>query len=155
MSAEVFRCLLSRNSDSFFSPQYSYEGLNYGNVVLNGKTLAFSSGVSEKPVFELDLSSINQCVVPTNNVNDIEIQFGDTQKREKKEDCLVSISFHFPNSAEELGEDEEPPESAAQLLQQQIMGSGVLRSATGDVVIEFTKDEGNFTFPRGKYALQV
>jgi hypothetical protein len=31
----------------------------------------------------------------------------------------------------------------------------VLKAATGDTVVEFTKEQGNFTYPRGKFALQV
>lgn len=120
---------------------------------MKDKTLEFTSKVSSKSLFGLDLSAISQCVVP-NNTNDLEIQFGDTLKREKKEDCLVQITFHFPEQGDdEDGEQEELP--SAQSIQQQIMDSGVLRSATGDLVIEFTKEEGNFTYPRGKYALQV
>lgn len=119
--------------------------------------LEFSSKVTDKTLFELDLSKINQCVVPTNNAQDLELQFGDA-KLEKNADCLVSITFHFPTPEEKEGEDgenEEIVETDAQKLKSQIMAAGLLKSSTGDVVIEFTKDEGNFTFPRGKYALQV
>lgn len=55
-------------------------------------------------------------------------------------------TFHFPP-----GEDEEGITQAEQ-LQQQIKDTGVL---TGDIITEFSKEQGNFVTPRGKYTIQV
>ena len=82
-----------------------------------------------------------------NNRGDVEIQFAD--KETKREASLVQITFHFPP-----GEDEEGITQAEQ-LQQQIKDTGVLRSVTGDVITEFSKEQGNFVTPRGKYTIQV
>ena len=32
---------------------------------------------------------------------------------------------------------------------------GAIRSMTGDVIAEFTKEQGNFVTPRGKYGIQM
>ena len=111
-------------------------------------------------MFELNLEGITQCVVPTNNIDDMEIQFNTSENREKREDCLVQVTFHFPqkNAPNEDGnEDDEDAEalSLAQVAHQQILGTGILSSSTGDIIVEFSKEEGNFVYPRGKYSLQV
>lgn len=90
----------------------------------------------------------------------MEIQFQSVEGREKREDCLVQITFHFPQKNVPNKEDDDQSSdveelSLAQTVHQQILGTGILSSSTGDIIVEFSKEEGNFVYPRGKYSLQV
>jgi hypothetical protein len=105
--------------------------------------------VNNKNIFNLKLDHVSQCVVPANNRDDIEIQFADSQARERVEDCLVQITFHFPK------EETEDGLTIAEDYHRQIMGTGAIKSVMGDIIVEFSKEQGNFVAPRGKYALQV
>jgi structure-specific recognition protein 1 len=111
--------------------------------------MKFSSTVSGKPIFALSLDSVSQCVVPVNNRDELEIQFLDAGKGDQHRDNLVQITLHFAAA------DEEDESTQAEALQNQIMSMGVLSSLTGDIIVEFTKEQGNFVTPRGKYGIQV
>lgn len=114
-----------------------------------GSEIFLDSAVNHKNIFVLKLDNVSQCVVPANNRDDIEIQFADSQARERHEDCLVQVTFHFPKDETEEGV------SIAEDYHQQIMGTGAIKSVTGDILVEFSKEQGNFVAPRGKYAIQV
>lgn len=105
-------------------------------------------------MFDFKLDTVALCVVPANNRDDVEMQFQEHDKGDKHvhEDTLVQMTFHFPTGMEE--EDEEGA-SAAEVFQRNVMDTGVIRSITGDIIAEFTKEQGNFVTPRGKYAIQV
>lgn len=113
----------------------------------------------------MKLDNVEQCVVPQNNRGDLEIQFAES--KDKGRDSLMKMVFHFPSKRKERkereGEDEEDEENSeeeeeetfAELLRQKVMDNGIISSAAGEVLVEFTKDQGNFISPRGKYALKV
>jgi len=134
---------------------FSSEGIHYGRTELNGKDLIFTSGVSGKKILEMKLDGVEQCIVPASNRQDLEIQFSEGKERQK--DSLVQIVFHFPPETKEEveGEEEENDDTLAEKYQAQIMDSGIVSSAMGDVIVEFTKEQGNFVSPRGKYELKL
>ena len=113
-----------------------------------------TSVVSNRPIFDFKLDTVSLCVVPANNRDDVEVQFVEPEKVDKHahEDSLVQMTFHFPVGLED--EDEEGS-SAAEVFQRNVMDTGVIRSITGDIIAEFSKEQGNFVTPRGKYAIQV
>lgn len=45
--------------------------------------------------------------------------------------------------------------SAAELLQQEIMGTANIRSTTGDVLVSFEQAKGAFLTPRGRYGIEL
>ena len=126
----------------------SSDGANFGDVSLKDKVLQMTS-INGLPCFELRLDNVAQCVVPANNRDELEIHFPENEAAEKDEDCLVQITMHFP-AGEDPSED-----SPAQEFQKDIMNTGVIRSITGDIICEFSKDQGNFVLPRGKYSIQM
>jgi structure-specific recognition protein 1 len=134
--------------------QYAAEGCNYGDIKIDGTQVVMRSVVSKRTVFDFKLDTVALCVVPTNNRDDVEVQFLEPEKadRHAHEDSLVQMTFHFPTGLEE--EDEEGA-SAAEAFQRDVMNTGVIRSITGDIIAEFSKEQGNFVTPRGKYAIQV
>ena len=99
--------------------------------------------------FELPLDNVAQCVVPANNSNELEIHFPENDGPDKEEDGLVQITMHFPPG------DEDEEETPAQALQKEVLSTGVIRNVTGDIIAEFTKEQGNFVAPRGKYGIQM
>eukprot|EP01033_Poteriospumella_lacustris_P001997 gene1997-1453_t len=146
---------------------YSTEGCHYGEVAIQNGILSFASKVSGKGIFEMKLDNVEQCVVPQNNRSDLEIQFAES--KEKNRDSVVKMVFHFPrkrkepkepkekdneDDEEEEEESEEEEETMAEAFRQQVMDNGIISSAAGEVLVEFTKDQGNFVSPRGKYALK-
>jgi diphthamide synthase (EF-2-diphthine--ammonia ligase) len=90
------------------------------------------------------------CVVPASNKDDLEVQFVESERSDKHQDTLVQMTFHFPTE-----EEEEEEVSKAESFQKEVMDTGIIRSMTGDIIAEFTKEQGNFVTPRGKYAIQV
>ena len=129
--------------------QVSSEGCSYGKLEIVNTELQLISAVSSKNIFVMKLDNVSQCVVPANNRDDIEIQFADSQARERVEDCLVQFTLHFPKDETEDGL------TIAEDYHKQIMDTGAIKSVTGDIIVEFSKEQGNFVAPRGKYALQV
>ena len=105
-------------------------------------------------MFELSLENVAQCVVPTNNQNDLEIQFQESNN--KDDDCVAQITFHFPTEEVE-GDDGEPAdrESLAESFKSTILSSGISNVSTDTVIVEFSKEQGNFITPRGKYSIQM
>jgi len=107
------------------------------------------SALGEPIIFDLKVENVALCVVPANNRDEIEIQFAESEDSARKQESLVQVTLHFPP-----GEDEEGI-TQAENLHREIMDTGVLRSVAGDIITEFTKEQGNFVTPRGKYAIQV
>jgi len=136
--------------------KFATGGGNYGSLVelidgtsAKSKTLRMAGLTSDVNIFTLNLDNISQCVVPTNNRDDLEMQFADKEKPDKHTDSLVQMTLHFP-----MGEDDDD-KTKAEVLHKSIMDSGVINSVTGQIIAEFSKEQGNFTTPRGKYSIQV
>ena len=133
--------------------------------MLEDKTLLFSSNKNNSKLFNLSLDNINSCVIPTINKDEVEIQFNEPSDNNREIDSLIQITFHFPSlkntitenddENEDNEENEEMKESQAELFLTKIKDMGVLSSVTSDIIVEFTREQGNFVTPRGKYALQV
>jgi len=141
----------------------SSEGASYGEIALRDNTIVMTSINAAKdkfghPIFELKIDNAAQCVVPPMSKNDLELQFHENTNPllDKEEESLVSCTLHFP--APELDEEGQPAEGGAtpaQVFQQLIMKTGVIKSVKGDVICEFSKEIGNFVSPRGKYGMQL
>ena len=110
-----------------------------------------TSVVKDRPLLEFKLDQIALCVVPASNKDDLEVQFVESERSDKHQDTLVQMTFHFPTEEEE----EEEEVSKAESFQKEVMDTGIIRSMMGDIIAEFTKEQGNFVTPRGKYAIQV
>lgn len=102
-----------------------------------------------RQVLNANLNGISQCVIPSNNRDDLEIQFTVSDERERQEDCLVQVTLHFPDL------EREDDLTEAEAFHQSILDAGLVKSITGDVIVEFTKEQGDFVAPRGRYSLQL
>jgi structure-specific recognition protein 1 len=129
--------------------QPACDGGNFGDVVLNESSLQMNSAKTGKPAFELRLHNVSQCVLPGNNKDEVEIQFHDNDEQNQQEDGLVQIRMRFP------GADEDDDETPAEIFQKRIMERGMIHSVTGDVLVDFTEEQGTFITPRGRYAMQM
>ena len=117
-----------------------------------------SSVVSNRRIFDFKLDKVALCVVPANNRDDVEVQFLESEKADKHthEDSLVQMTFHFPTTIKEDDEEDDEDEgTAAEIFHRNVMDTGKIKSITGDIIAEFSKEQGNFVTPRGKYAIQV
>lgn len=131
--------------------QVCTDGAHYGSLKVDKNAVKFSS-IDDKEIFNVKLDHISQCVVPQNNRDEVEIHFHE-EDIAKDEDALVQITFHFPTH--ELAEDEEIEETKAEEFKRNVFETGVIKSVTGNVIVEFSKEQGNFVTPRGKYSIQV
>jgi hypothetical protein len=129
--------------------QISAEGANYGEILLDDKRLVLKSATNGFRLLDVQMDQMSLCVVPASNRDEIEIHFHDKDKMERDETALAQITFHFPAG------DEEEEQTPAELFRKSIMDSGHLRSVTGEIIAEFSKEQGNFVSPRGKYSVQV
>lgn len=114
-------------------------GAHFGEVSLMNRNLVLNS-VDNRPVMELKLDDVVQCVIPPNSRDEIEIQFQESDAGDREADSLVQITFHLP-FAEDLEEGTEDSLSTAERLQQEIMATGVIQSTTGNVIVEFSKEQ--------------
>lgn len=97
-------------------------------------------------------------MIPTTNKDDVEIQFQETDFTSNRDDHqVIQITFHFPSKKDQVDDEDEdePAESEAEKFHKTVNQVGVLSSVTGDIIVEFTREQGNFVTPRGKYALQM
>jgi len=121
--------------------QPSSEGGHFGTISIQEKSIKLAS-VSQKSIFDLNLGNLAQCVIPSNNRDEIEIQFQESDLN-RDEDCLVQITLHFP-PVEILDEDEDDEndeiQSNAELFQKQIIDTGAIQSLTGNIIAEFGKE---------------
>lgn len=128
--------------------------------------MVFNSAKTGDRIFELKLNNVSQCVLPGNSKDEVEVQFHESDSVDKEEETLVHIRLRFPSNPgkeekdgdEENEEDEderEDTETQAEKFQKSIMERGMIRSITGNVIAEFTQDQGTFITPRGRYAIQV
>ena len=126
-------------------------------VLKENKSILMKS-LNSKPIFNISLDNVAQCVVPTLNRNELEIQFNENDNR-KDDDSLVQITFHFPkNPAPEDSDDDDDEaeqDTKAELLQKSIVETGAISDITGSVLVEFSREEGNFVAPRAKFVVQV
>mmetsp|Transcript_31496 Transcript_31496/g.53154 ORF Transcript_31496/g.53154 Transcript_31496/m.53154 type:complete len:593 (-) Transcript_31496:185-1963(-) len=146
----------SSASPSIKKEEYTAEGCNYGMVDINGSSVVMTSVVSKKPMFNFRLENVAQCVVQTaGKRDDLEMQFVEPEKADKHEDCLVQMTFHFPAASAENENEDEPALSLAENFHKTVMDTGIITSVTGNIIAEFTKEQGNFVTPRGKYSIQM
>eukprot|EP01039_Chlorochromonas_danica_P003478 gene3478-3811_t len=143
--SEEFKANPTMSSGSLLD--FTTSGENFGEVALTGSTILLST--TRGKVLEAPLENAALCVVPTNNRDELEIQFSLSDQAERKEDALVQITLHFPTVLD------KSETSHAQLFHKSILDAGIIKSITGDIIAEFSKEQGNFVTPRGKYALQL
>ena len=138
--------------------EWCASGGNYGEMAVTDAKGILMTSLNSKPVMNFSLENVAQCVIPSMNRNELEIQFNESDAR-KEEDCLVQITFHFPKNPPPEDSDDEDEEmekdSKAELFQKVIMGTGAIEDLTGNVLVEFKRDEGNFLAPRSKFVVQV
>ena len=143
----------------------SSEGGNFGSLSFeDNKNVIMTAPISKLAILQVSLDNVAQCVVPTNNRNDLEIQYHESDTR-KDEDCLVQMTFHFPKILGPEGDDDDDDDdddeedadkdTHAEAFQKLIVDTGVIDSTTGNVLVEFAKEEGSFVSPRGRYSVQV
>ncbi len=140
--------------------KFSVEGSTYGNISVSDRVLKMKNS-KDGVMFDMTLSHVAQCVMQGNSRKEVEIQFNEFDNN-KDEDILHQITLRLPtnkeNNAEGVdnaNEDEENTENPAEELQRLIMEAAEIRSVTGNVIAEFTKEEGSFVTPRGRYAMQL
>lgn len=124
------------------------------------KTVSLTNISEEKTVFDLPLENIAQCVMPQNNKNEVELQFQESDTRGIEDDNLVQLTFHFPhatvnNDDSDKEDDDEPADTIAEAFHKNILDAGIIQNLTGNVIVEFTKEQGTFVQPRGRYTIQV
>ena len=128
------------------------DGCSYGDVAVQKDQVNMSS-LDGRNILNFRLETISQCVVPANNRDEVEIHFHDDDKIGRDEDAMVQVTFHFP--FEEHEDEEAEEETKAEEFKKTVIDSGIMKAATGNVIVEFTKDQGNFVTPKGKYSIQV
>ena len=120
------------------------DGCNYGELNIIDNIICYNS-IENSNILNLKLEQVSQCVVPASNRDEVEIHFHETDdKGHQKDDILAQITFHFPADESEENEDE----TKAEEFKKKVVDTGVIRSVTGDVIVEFSKEQANFVTPR-------
>ena len=94
-------------------------------------------------VFDLTLSEVSQCVVPGTKMDEVEIQFheSDTSSSREKQD-LVAMRLWVPGGQ-------------ANEIRNKVITQTNISSVTGSVLVEFDRDQGNFILPRSRYSVEL
>ncbi|KAK3030827.1 hypothetical protein RJ639_035756 [Escallonia herrerae] len=128
--------------------QLSISGKNWGEVDLNGNTLAFLVG--SKQAFEVSLADVAQTQLQGKNDVLLEFHVDDTAGANEK-DSLMEISFHIPNSNTQFVGDENRP--SAQVFRDKIMSMADVGSGVEEAVVTY---EGiHILTPRGRYSVEL
>ncbi|KAK3015284.1 hypothetical protein RJ639_006922 [Escallonia herrerae] len=128
--------------------QLSISGKNWGEVDLNGNTLAFLVG--SKQAFEVSLADVAQTQLQGKNDVLLEFHVDDTAGANEK-DSLMEISFHIPNSNTQFVGDESRP--SAQVFRDKIMSMADVGSGVEEAVVTY---EGiHILTPRGRYSVEL
>lgn len=106
-------------------------------------------------IMSFNLKEVSQCVLPGNNRNEIELQFHESDATmEAGTDQLVHIRFYVPPDADADMQDRETL-TPAEHLQKRIMESASIKSSTGEIIAEFSEEQGTFLTPRGRYNVEL
>mmetsp|Transcript_7860 Transcript_7860/g.23389 ORF Transcript_7860/g.23389 Transcript_7860/m.23389 type:complete len:682 (-) Transcript_7860:48-2093(-) len=114
-------------------------------------------------LFDLDLSKVSQCVLPTTVTNrgggskEVSIQFAEERGPGADVHQLVELRLYVPpgSRSEREGDDEDADGGEAERMQKKIQKLANLQSVTGDMLAEFPPEEGGFLLPRGRYAVEM
>ena len=162
------------SSDTYYSG-----GEHFGNLTIEGNRLKMTNAHTDKTTFDFSLENVAQCVLPQNNRNEVELQFQESDTRGVEDDNLVQVTFHFAdkkiskkktikieedeNGVTESSEkqeadkddDDEDADTEAEVFHKSIVDTGIIKTLTGSVIVEFTSAQGTFVTPRGRYTIQV
>ncbi|PIN01765.1 Nucleosome-binding factor SPN, POB3 subunit [Handroanthus impetiginosus] len=128
--------------------QLSVSGKNWGEVDLNGNTLAFLVG--GKQSFEISLADVAQTQLQGKNDIMLEFHLDDTTGANEK-DSLMEISFHIPNSNTQfIGDENRPP---AQVFRDKIVSMADVGAGSDEAVVTF--DGIAILTPRGRYNVEL
>ena len=145
---------------SVVSHNRASDGANFGHISIAENNSIFMESSNSKTILNFPLTNVAQCVITSNNRNELEIQFQDNDNR-KDEDSLVQVTFHFPSLADTgIEEDDENEEdndkdTPAEIFHKTIMDTGAIQDLAGNIIVEFPKEDGNFVSPRARYNVQV
>jgi structure-specific recognition protein 1 len=93
-------------------------------------------------LFELNLGDVTQCVTPGHKQDELDIQFLDVDSGSREDQSLYSMRLWVPG------------QQAAE-IQTRILSHSAGRSQTGDVLVEFDREQGNFVAPKNKYSVEL
>lgn len=127
--------------------QLSVSGKNWGEIDINGNTLAFIVG--SKQAFEISLADVSQTQLQGKNDVALEFHVDDTTGANEK-DSLMEITFHIPNSNTQfVGDETHPP---AQVFRDKIVAMADVSDGEEAVV---TFDGIAILTPRGRYNVEL
>lgn len=140
------------------SKNYCTKGWNWGNFVLEDKSLSFNVG--NKPCIGIPFTNIANANLNKDEVT-IELHQDESAKEAARNDMVCELRFYIPNTTAPKGDaDEEnkeavdaPEKPQAGQLFQEIMKKVNVDTLAGDAVVSF-QDLPLIT-PRGKYSLDM
>uniref|UniRef100_A0A7S2WS60 FACT complex subunit SSRP1 n=2 Tax=Rhizochromulina marina TaxID=1034831 RepID=A0A7S2WS60_9STRA len=95
-----------------------------------------------KQMFEINLSNVSQCVTPGNKQDELEVQFIDADSSTKDDQLLYSMRLWIPGQQ-------------ASEYQSSVLQKTNISSHTGDVLIEFDRDQATFVAPKNRYNIEL
>eukprot|EP00614_Pseudopedinella_elastica_P010327 CAMPEP_0172600760 /NCGR_PEP_ID=MMETSP1068-20121228/20916_1 /TAXON_ID=35684 /ORGANISM="Pseudopedinella elastica, Strain CCMP716" /LENGTH=630 /DNA_ID=CAMNT_0013401521 /DNA_START=179 /DNA_END=2071 /DNA_ORIENTATION=- len=118
-------------------------GCNYGTIDLDASagTMAMKEGA--KGIFELSLDTVAQCNLPGHKQDEIDIQFREVDSKSKEAQELYSMRIWIPG--------QQAAEVQSSILSQATVNSG----GSGEVLIEFEREQGSFLSPKGRYGVEM
>jgi structure-specific recognition protein 1 len=158
---DLYNIKMLKKNISASGASFGTTELEQGKLVFRESIVAEEEGEAEsgEEIISLQLNEVSQCVLPGNNRNEIEMQFQEEHAMgagagETGSDQLVQIRFYVPPDIDADPTDKTAP-TAAERMQQSIMGQANVRSSTGDVIAKFDETQGTFLTPRGRYTIEL
>lgn len=123
-------------------------GRNWGDVTLEGSSLAFSVG--GKHAFDVSIADVSQTQMQGKNEVMLEFHVDDTTGASEK-DTLMELSFHIPTTnTTYIGDEERPP---AQIFREKILSMGDVGPSGAEAIALF--EEVHILTPRGRYNVEL
>lgn len=96
----------------------------------------------DKRVFEIDLSSMSQCMTPGNKNDELDIHFLDTDAPNREDQTMYSMCLYVPGQE-------------ATAFKDKVLSQSDASESKGDVLVEFDRDEATFVAPKNRYHLEL
>lgn len=123
-------------------------GRNWGDITLDGSSLAFTVG--GKHAFDVSIADVSQTQMQGKNEVMLEFHVDDTTGASEK-DTLMELSFHIPaTNTTYLGDEDRP---AATIFREKILSMGDVGPSGAEAIALF--EEVHILTPRGRYNVEL
>ena len=96
----------------------------------------------DKRIFEVDLTSVSQCMTPGNKNDELDVHFLDTDAPNREDQTVYSMGLYVPGKE-------------AADFKEKVLSRSDASESKGDVIVEFDREEATFVAPKNRYTVEM